>query len=155
MQLMLFSRDGWESWCLPHEPLIDEGMPFLIDDDLLFEDDAGPRPTVAANQWLRQLPISGVRSARSWLTYAQALRSCFAFLQSRGTHPYGDKESLRAVLGAFAEYRLSGPMKARWDGATWNQRPASTSGQSGKGTARKSRSRTSWAPGTPRPDRCP
>lgn len=49
-------------------------MSFLIDDDLRFEDDAGPRPTVAANR----------------------------------VRPYGDRESLRAVLGAFAEYRLSG-----------------------------------------------
>lgn len=51
-----------------------------------------------------------------------SLRPWFEFLQSRGVRPYGDRESLRAVLGAFAEYRLSGPAGARWDGATWNQR---------------------------------
>ena len=34
--------------------------PVLIDDDLRFEDGPGsPRPSVAANRWLRELPSSG------------------------------------------------------------------------------------------------
>lgn len=48
---------GWESWDIAHRPLLPEGMLVLVDDDLLFEDGPGvPRPSVAVNQWLRELP---------------------------------------------------------------------------------------------------
>ncbi|MBT2480803.1 site-specific integrase [Streptomyces sp. ISL-94] len=122
MLLTYFTRDGWESWDLGREPLIRENMPVLVDDDLRFEDENGPRPTVAVNAWLRELPISGVPAAKSWKSYAQAVRSWLEFLASRSVHPFGEREDLRAALGAFAEYRLAGPIEARWDGSTWNQR---------------------------------
>jgi hypothetical protein len=50
-------------WDVGHRPLIPEGMPVLIDDDLRFEDGPGaPRPSVAVNRWLRELPSSGAPS---------------------------------------------------------------------------------------------
>ena len=39
-----------------------------------------PRPSVAANQWLRELPVSGARSPGTWAVYARALRDWMAFL---------------------------------------------------------------------------
>ena len=43
----------------------------LVDDDLLFEDGPGaPRPLVAVNQWLRELPASGAPSPATWEAYA-------------------------------------------------------------------------------------
>lgn len=120
MQLIYFSRAEWESWGLERQPLIPEGMPVLIDDDLRFEDNGVARPTVAVNAWLRELPTSGAPSPRSWKAYARALRAWLEFLTDRSVHAFADREDLRAVLGAFSEYRLSGPVEARWEGSTWN-----------------------------------
>ncbi|MER6031543.1 site-specific integrase [Streptomyces sp. NPDC001851] len=122
MLLISFSREGWEQWGLDYEPLIPERMPILIDDDLRFEDESGPRATVVANTWLRELPINKVPAWRSWWAYARALLAWLEFLQRYGVDPYGDREELRAALGGLAEYRLAGPLKERWDVETWNQR---------------------------------
>jgi hypothetical protein len=66
MILSFFSSQGWESWDVGHRPLIPEGMPVLIDDDLRFEDGPGaPRPSAAVNRWLRELPSSGAPSPKS------------------------------------------------------------------------------------------
>jgi hypothetical protein len=40
--LHYFNPDGWEGWALSRRPVIRQGMPVLVDDDLLFEDGAGP-----------------------------------------------------------------------------------------------------------------
>jgi hypothetical protein len=61
MHLIFFSSAGWEDWDLEHSPLTRNATPVLIDDDLRFEDEFGPRATVAANRWLGELPISGRR----------------------------------------------------------------------------------------------
>ncbi|MEV5048680.1 site-specific integrase [Streptomyces griseoincarnatus] len=122
MLLISFSREGWEQWGLDYEPLIPERMPVLLDDDLLFEDESGPRPTVVANAWLRELPINGVPAWRSWWAYARGLAPWLEFLQRHGVDPFGDRDDLRSALGGFAEYRLAGPLKERWDVETWNQR---------------------------------
>jgi hypothetical protein len=82
------------------EPLIPERMPVLIDDDLRFEDASGPRASVVANAWLRELPISGVPAWRSWWAYARALVPWLDFLQRHGVDPFGDRDELRAVLAA-------------------------------------------------------
>jgi hypothetical protein len=66
-----FTAVSWESWGLERRPLIPEGMPVLIDDDLVFEDDGGPRATVAVNRWLRELPTNGVPAPNSWDSYAR------------------------------------------------------------------------------------
>ena len=36
--LIFFSSRGWQSWDLEYRPLIPEGMPVLVDDDLRLED---------------------------------------------------------------------------------------------------------------------
>ncbi|GHA02890.1 hypothetical protein GCM10010303_10160 [Streptomyces purpurascens] len=69
-----FSAEGWQSWRLDGEPLIPERMPVLFDDDLLFEDEGGPRATRALNAWLRTLPSSGAPSPNSWRAYSLAAR---------------------------------------------------------------------------------
>src|SRR5207302_268844 len=57
MLMTFFTSAGWEAWDTEHRPLIPERMPVLIDDDMLFEDGPGaPRPAVAVNRWLRELP---------------------------------------------------------------------------------------------------
>lgn len=51
MILGFFSSRGWESWDVEHWPLIPEGMPVLVDDDLCFEDGpAAPRPAAVVNR---------------------------------------------------------------------------------------------------------
>ncbi|MEV5787621.1 hypothetical protein ACGFWD_44955 [Streptomyces sp. NPDC048448] len=45
MELTFYSSEGWESWGLSGKPTIPEGMAFLVDDDLLFEDGRGVRAT--------------------------------------------------------------------------------------------------------------
>lgn len=58
--LSFFSSRGWESWDVEHRPLIPDGMPVLVDDDLRFEDGpVVPRPTAVVNRWLSELPASG------------------------------------------------------------------------------------------------
>ncbi|MER5665037.1 hypothetical protein [Streptomyces mirabilis] len=56
MEVAFYSSDSWESWGLSAKPVIPEGMAFLIDDDLLFQDEHGLRATAAANEWLRLRP---------------------------------------------------------------------------------------------------
>jgi hypothetical protein len=66
MILFSFSRQGWESWDVGACPVIREGMPVLVDDDLLFSDAGTARATVAVNRWLRELPVSGGPAASTW-----------------------------------------------------------------------------------------
>ncbi len=62
-------------------PLVPEGMPVLVDDDLLFEDWPGcPRPAAVVNRWLRELPACGVPAPRSWAAYARAVKDWVEFL---------------------------------------------------------------------------
>jgi integrase len=99
-------------------------MPILVDDDLLFEDGVGvgqPRPTVVVNQWLRELPASGCASPSSWATYARAVRDWMTFLAGRGIGLFDERDRLRAGLSAYAEYRATGPLAARFEASTWNQ----------------------------------
>jgi len=73
--LHYFSSAGWREWGLSDRPLIREAMPVLIDEDLCFEDAAVLRPAAVMNLWLRELPVSGAPSPKSWRTYAQALKA--------------------------------------------------------------------------------
>ncbi|WP_131630800.1 tyrosine-type recombinase/integrase [Mycolicibacterium llatzerense] len=102
------------------KPLIAEHMPILIDDDLLFEDEGTFRQTVTVNRWLRELPVSGAPSPRTWDVYARVLKSWLEFLDSYGVGLLDSADLLRGALSAMAEYRMSGPLDARWDAATWN-----------------------------------
>jgi site-specific recombinase XerD len=122
MILTTFSASGWQSWNLQRKPLIRDGMPVLIDDDLRFEDDDGTqRPAVAVNRWLQELPVSGAPAERTWRVYADVLRPWMEFLVEADVGLFGRQEELRAVLSAYAGHRLcSGPLAARWQPSTWN-----------------------------------
>src|SRR5256885_1572673 len=65
-------------------------------------------------------PVRGPPSPNTWRNYATALRAWLEFVAGRGVDPLGEREALRAVLGAYAGYRLSGPLAARWGASTWN-----------------------------------
>jgi hypothetical protein len=84
--MSFFSSRGWESWDIASQPLVPERMPVLVDDDLLFEDGPGaPRPSVAVNQWLRELPASGAPSPATWEAYARAVKEWIEFLGLHGS----------------------------------------------------------------------
>lgn len=121
MLLISFSAAGWESWGVGRRPLIRDGVPVLVDEDLRFEDGPGaPRPAAVVNRWLRELPVNGAPAPRTWRIYAESLRGWLEFCDARGVDPLGAREELRAVLSVFAGARLAGELGARWDVATWN-----------------------------------
>ncbi|HEY3690542.1 MAG TPA: site-specific integrase [Pseudonocardiaceae bacterium] len=120
MKMIFFSPSGWESWDVERPPLVRSGMPVLVDDDLLFEDGQRPRATVAANQWLRELPVSGATSPNTWTVYAQALKGWLEFLAVQQVPAFGPCPELRAALGVYAEHRLAGSLEARLSESSWN-----------------------------------
>jgi len=121
VQLTFFSSMGWESWDVEAKPAIPDEMPVLIDDDLVFADDGVPRPVVAVNRWLRELPSSGAPAAGTWAVYARVLRDWMVFCAGHGTGVFAGRERLKAVLGAYAAYRADGPEGARFAATTWNR----------------------------------
>lgn len=118
MQLTFFRPAGWAGWDVAARPVIPDRMPLLIDDDLLFEDAGVARPSVAANRWLRELPVSGAPSPATWAAYARVLRDWLSFLGGIGV---GARERLKDALGAYAAHRAAGPVEARFAATTWNQ----------------------------------
>ncbi|MEU0214902.1 site-specific integrase [Streptomyces sp. NPDC006265] len=122
MILSFFSSRGWESWDIEHRPLIPEGMPVLVDDDLRFEDGpAAPRPAAVVNRWLRELPASGAPAPNSWENYARVLKKWMEFLAVHGVGLFDSRERLKAGLSRYAEHRTAGPLKARFAATTWGQ----------------------------------
>ena len=120
--LSFFSSRGWESWDVANRPLIPERMPVLVDDDLLFEDGPGaPRPAVAVNRWLRELPASGCPAPGSWESYARVVKVWSEFLALHGVSLFGSRERLKAALGKYAEYRAAGPPERRFAATTWGR----------------------------------
>jgi integrase len=120
--LTFFSARGWESWDVEHRPVIPEGMPVLVDDDLRFED--GPlavRPTAMVNRWLRELPVSGAPAPSSWECYARAVKAWMEFCAGRGIGLFDSRQRLKDALGAYAEHRAAGPLQARFAASTWGQ----------------------------------
>jgi hypothetical protein len=147
MILSFFSSRGWESWDVGHRPLIPEGMPVLIDDDLRFEDGPGaPRPSVAVNRWLRELPSSGAPSPKSWEYYARAVKEWMEFLAVHGVALFDSRVRLKQALGKYAEHRAAGPVAERLAATTWAQHMSIlslfTGGRSAKVMPRRSRSPT-------------
>src|SRR5260370_13576113 len=120
MQLTFFSRTGWQDWDVAAEPAFPDRMPQLADDDLLFEDAGVPRPSVAVNRWLRELPVSAP-SPGTWAKYARALRDWMTFLPGLGIAIFDTRVQLKRALGAYAAHRAGGPVEARWAASTWNQ----------------------------------
>ena len=122
MILSLFSSQGWESWDVVHRPPIPERMPVLLDDDLRLEDGpAAPRPAVAVNRWLRELPASGAPAPSSWGNYARVVKEWAEFLAEHGVGLFDSRERLKSGLSRYAEHRAAGPIKARFAAATWGQ----------------------------------
>ncbi|HEV2633808.1 MAG TPA: hypothetical protein VGX23_01605 [Actinocrinis sp.] len=121
MQQTFYSSVGWESWGLDGRPVIPDGMPILVDDDLLFEGARGPRSTVVANQWLRELPVSGCPAAKSWKYYAQVLRSWMEFIEEHNVALFDERARLKSALSAYAVFRAAGPVAHRFEATTWNQ----------------------------------
>src|SRR6478752_1586283 len=120
--MTFFSSQGWRSWDVEHRPVIPEGMPVLIDDDLLFEDGPGaPRPTSVINRWLRLLPASGAPAPSSWENYARAVKEWTEFLAEHGIGLFDTRDRLKAGLSRYAEHRAAGPVTARFAATTWAQ----------------------------------
>ena len=120
--LSFFSSRGWESWDVASRPLIPERMPVLVDDDLLFEDGPGaPRPAVAVNRWLRELPASGCPAPGSWESYARVVKVWSEFLALHGVSLFDSRERLKAALGKYAGYRAAGPPEKRFAATTWGR----------------------------------
>ncbi len=121
MELTFFSSVGWESWDVEARPVIPDGMPVLVDDDLRFDGKSGPRASVVVNRWLRELPVSGAPSPGTWAVYARALRDWMVFCAGHGADVFADREELKAVLGAYAVHRAEGQEQARFAATTWNR----------------------------------
>jgi Phage integrase, N-terminal SAM-like domain len=120
--LSFFSSRGCESWDVEHRPVIPEGMPFLIDDDLLLEDGAGvARSASVVNRWLRELPASGAPAPSSWESYARAVKEWAEFLTEHGVGLFDSRDRLKAGLSRYAEHRAAGPVRARFAATTWAQ----------------------------------
>ncbi|QIS23531.1 tyrosine-type recombinase/integrase [Nocardia terpenica] len=122
MILYFFSSLGWQDWDIEWAPLVPDRMPVLVDDDLRFEDrSATPRPTVAVNRWLRELPTSGAPASSSWESYARVLKVWMEFLSEHGTELFDTRERLKSALGRYAVHRASGPMESRFAATTWDR----------------------------------
>ncbi|MGH9066836.1 MAG: tyrosine-type recombinase/integrase [Acidimicrobiales bacterium] len=120
--LTKFSSRGFEGWDVERRPLFPEGMPVLIDADLLFEDGpASPRPTTVVNSWLRGLPASGAPAPSSWANYARVLKAWIEFLAVHGVELFDSRERLKHALGRYAEHRAAGPVGDRFAASTWGQ----------------------------------
>ncbi|MDA8302807.1 MAG: site-specific integrase [Actinomycetota bacterium] len=120
MILSFFSSDGWQEWSVERRPLIPEGMPVLIDDDLVFEDGPGaPRVTTVVNRWLRELPSSGAPAPSSWASYARVVKAWAEFVADHGVGLFDSRECLKQALGRYAEHRSSGPGESRFAASTW------------------------------------
>ncbi|MEN8649468.1 site-specific integrase [Streptomyces sp. 21So2-11] len=121
MESVFYSSRGWEDWQVSAKPAVPDGMPVLVDDDLLFEDSSGPRPTVAVNRWLRELPTNGCPAPKSWMYYARTAKEWMEFLAEHGVGLFDTRARLKSALGAYAVYRATGPIKHRFEASTWNQ----------------------------------
>ncbi|MGW5155767.1 tyrosine-type recombinase/integrase [Nonomuraea wenchangensis] len=95
-------------------------MPVLIDEDLVLEENGRTRPATVANQWLRELPVSGAPAPRTWRVYADAVRQWLEFLAARVVDPFGERVELRGALSSYAGHRLAGPLEERLAPSTWN-----------------------------------
>ncbi|WP_100492815.1 tyrosine-type recombinase/integrase [Mycobacteroides abscessus] len=120
MLLIEYSAQGWESWEVDRRPVIREGTPVLIDDDLRLEEDGKTRPSVLVNRWLRQLPVNGAPAKNTWWSYARVLRSWLTFLRRRNVDLLDTRNRLQDALSAYAGLRLHGDLEDRLDVSSWN-----------------------------------
>ena len=96
-------------------------MPFLVDDDLRFEDGPGaPR----AARWSTggcAAAVLGCSGAEDVGVYARVVKAWMEFCSSRGVGLLDSRERLKDALGGYAEYRAAGPLEARFAASTWGQ----------------------------------
>ncbi|MEU9279719.1 hypothetical protein [Streptomyces sp. NPDC048341] len=96
-------------------------MTLLFDDDLLFEDSNGIRPTTVINCWACELPANGCPSPNSWPYYVRSVREWLEFISGHGVALFDSRRRLKAALSAYSVYRAQGPIKHRFEASTWNQ----------------------------------
>jgi hypothetical protein len=77
-------------------------MPLLFDDDLLFEDSNGVRPTTVINCWACELPANGCPSPNSWPYYVRTVREWLEFISEHGVALFDTRRRLKAALGAYS-----------------------------------------------------
>jgi hypothetical protein len=121
MKQTFYSSSGWETWGLEFKPVIPEGMSLIFDEDLLFEDGCGLRPSAVVNRWACELPTSKVPSDNSWPSYVRAVREWMEFGAEHGVDLLEDRDRLKALLSAYSVHRARGPLEARFKASTWNQ----------------------------------
>ena len=80
-----------------------------------------PRPSVAVNQWLRELPASGAPAPATWEAYARAVKEWIEFLGLHGVGVFDSRERLKAGLSRYAEHRATGPARQRFAATTWGR----------------------------------
>lgn len=97
-----------------------DGTPLIIEDDLLLEENGRPRDSWIINCWLIHCAHQPELSSRTLDIYMGALLAWLVFLQRHGLKLLGDRESLKAALGLYADFQLSGKRKKRWENSTWD-----------------------------------
>ena len=116
--LTFFSSQGWQSWDLEYRPLIPEGMPVLVDDDLRLED--GPaggdgEPLAARAPGERGSGTKFVGELR------EGVKEWAEFLAGHGVGLFDSRERLKSGLSRYAEHRAAGPVTVRFAATTWGQ----------------------------------
>lgn len=96
------------------------GTPLIIDDDLLFEEDGKERPSSLVNSYIISRSHEPRTSMRTLEIYVDALLAWLVFLDRIGTDLVSTRDELKAALGVYAEFQLSGKDKRRWANSTWN-----------------------------------
>lgn len=120
MHRISFHLDDADAAELGGDLRILEGTPLIIDDDLLFEDIGRDRPSWIINAWIINRSHEPRISIRTLNIYMGALLAWLVFLRSNGFDLLGDRPSLQAALGRYAEFQLSGKHKKRWANSTWD-----------------------------------
>ncbi|PAZ16025.1 integrase [Streptomyces sp. SA15] len=128
MLLERFNAAGWEQWDVQRLPAIPDGMPILVDDDLLFADGVSRRPATVVNRWLRDLPNNKVASAGSWWAYGRAVKAWIEHLHVHGIELFDTRVRLKDALSTYAAFHESGPIGERWQATYWNQQVSILSG---------------------------
>lgn len=77
---------------------------------------------VAANRWLRELPVNGCPEPDSWGVYVRVVRDWVVFLGGHGIWLFDQRDRLKAGLSSYAVHRACGPLDARLTATMRNQR---------------------------------
>ncbi len=80
--------------------MIPEGLAFLVDDDLLFENENGLRATAVVNEWVRPRPTENCPAPSSWGTYARILRDWPVSALLHGVEIFDTRDRLKGPCSA-------------------------------------------------------